>query len=113
MNILEEMNEELNELNQPTKTKPNNLKRYNSASGIRSVMKSKTQRITRKDRMDLIKSKDLNVLLGQLDKSFKMILSAADNTGAVEQFIIGKLNIAKNQITKRVQQEINRQSKND
>lgn len=95
---LEEMNNELNE-------------RYNANSGKMAAVQSKTQRITRTDRLDLVKSTDLDTLLGQMDVSFKQILAAADNTGNIEQFVIGRLNQVKQQVTKRVENEKKKQAR--
>ena len=112
---LNEMNEklsnELNEFNQPSNSKnptdmaPVQPKRYNAATGKQTAMKTKSQRITRKSQMDLVNSKDLGTLMGQIDVSFKQILSAADNTGSIETFIIQQLNMTKQRIAKRVEQE--------
>lgn len=117
MKLLEEMNKELNEFNQPTNNAnptdmaPPKQQRYNSASGKMSAMRSKTQRITRKNRLDLVKSTDLDTLMGQMDVSFKQILAAADNTGTIEQFVIQRLNQVKQQVAKRVAAEKKKQAR--
>ena len=115
MKLIEDMNRELNEFNQPTNNaNPTDMappKRYNANSGKMSAIQSKTQRITRTDRLDLVKSKDLDTLVGQMDVSFKQILAAADNTGNIEQFIIGRLNQVRQQVTARVAQEKKKQAK--
>lgn len=116
MNTFEDM---VNEFNQPTNDAnptdmapgQNQQTRYNASTGRISAMRSKTQRITRKDRMDLVNSRDMNVLLSQMDVSFKQILAAADNTGPVEQFVIAQLNAVKQRIIKRIEQEKKRQLK--
>jgi hypothetical protein len=60
--------------------------------------------------MDLVNSKDLNTLKGQIDASFKLILAAADNT-PVESFLIGQLNIMKKRLNQRIDNEIQKQKK--
>jgi len=88
----------------------NKPKRYTSATGIQATQKSKTQRITRASRMDLVKSKDLDTLKGQMDASFKMILAAADNT-TIEAYVIGRLNMVAKQINARIDAEKKKQTK--
>lgn len=104
-----ELKQLLFEFNQPT-NKNNPSKRYNSSTGVRGAMRSKTTRITRKDRIDAVKSKDLNQLKNQIDASFQLILAAADNT-PVESFIIGRLNQIRKQLDNRIDQEIKKQDK--
>lgn len=117
MNIFEEMDQELNEFNQPTNNAnptdmaPPKQQRYNASTGKMNAMRAKSQRITRKDRLDLVKSKDLDTLLGQMDVSFKQILAAADNTGPMEQFVISQLNQVKQRITKRAANEKKKQAR--
>lgn len=110
MNTFDEM---LNEFNQPSNnynpTDQPEQKRYNSSTGRRTAARSKTQRITRKDRMELVNSKDLNVLKGQIDTSFKQILAAADNT-SLEAYVIGRLNMIKRQIDQKINKELQKQS---
>lgn len=105
----------LTEFNQPTNAQnptdqPGKNSRYTSATGARSAMQSKTTRITRKDRMDLVKSKDLQTVKNQVDVSFKQILAAADNT-PIESFIIGRLNQIKRQIDQKIDQEMKKQER--
>jgi hypothetical protein len=110
---LKKLEEELLEYNQPSNDKnPTDQpgKRYNASTGRMTAAKAKTQRITRKDRMDLVNSKDLNTLKGQIDASFKLILAAADNT-PVESFLIGQLNIMKKRLNQRIDKEMQKQKK--
>lgn len=106
---LKEFNNELKEFNQPTNDyNPtdqivNKKQRYNASTGTRTAMQSKTQRITRKDLVDLTKTKDMGVLLSQLDASFKLVLMAADGT-PVEQFVISQLNQVKQRIAAKIEQ---------
>jgi len=106
---LKEFNKELKEFNQPTNDyNPtdqivNKKQRYNASTGTRTAMQSKTKRITRKDLVDLTKAKDVDMLLSQMDASFKLILMAADGTPA-EQFVIAQLNQVKQRITAKIEQ---------
>lgn len=106
---LKEFNKELKEFNQPsndynpTDQIVNQKQRYNASTGTRAAMQSKTQRITRKNLVDLTKAKDTNVLVSQMDESFKLILMAADGT-PVEQFVISQLNQVKQRILAKVEQ---------
>ncbi len=97
----------LNEFNQPSNAyNPTDMApdpRYNASTGVRTAMQSTTQRITRNDLVGLTKAKDMNVLLSQMDESFKLILMAADGT-PVENFVIAQLNQVKQRIMAKVNQ---------
>lgn len=104
---LNQPSDDVNLTDMPGKTK---YKRYTSASGAQAARTAKTQRITRSYRMDLVKSKNLNTLMGQVDASFKMILAAAHNT-SVESYVIGRLNMIRKQLNTRITAEIEKQTK--
>lgn len=71
-----------------------------------------TTRITRQDKMKLLRSKDLEQLKATMDKGFEMILAAAKGT-TLQQTILQKLNVARRQIFQKLDKEIEKQSKQE
>lgn len=79
-------------------------KRLTRASGRQYAFKGPgVTRITRKDKRDLLKEKDLNKIMPVLENSFAMMIAAVQGT-EIEQFTLARINTLRQQIKKKVEQ---------
>jgi hypothetical protein len=69
-----------------------------------------TTRVTRSDKMSLLKETDPTAVKNAMESAFKIIIAAANGT-PVQQLAITKINMIRKQIFDKLDQEIERQSK--
>ena len=78
-------------------------KRLTRASGRQYVMQSPAViRTTRKDKMNLLKEKDVQKVMPVIENSFQIMIAAARGTD-LEQFVISRVNVVRQQLQKKYQ----------
>ncbi len=85
----------------PTSTPPKRLTRQ---SGRQYAYTGPgVTRITRRDKMDLLKEKDINKIMPILENAFQLMIAAVRGT-PMEQYTISRLNVLRRQLNKKADQ---------
>lgn len=103
-NLEDELNEALG--TSRSDTSPN--EKFTPNIGRQTAMKAKQQIITRKDRLDLLKETDLEIIGQTVDNYLKGIMIAVDNT-PLKQFTFGRLQQFKKQFDQKMESAKKRQ----
>lgn len=103
--IRKHLEDELNEVGGDiTSTGMNSSKRLTRAHGRQYAFQGPgITRITRKDKRDLLKEKDISKVMPVLENSFAMMIAAVQGT-ELEQFAISRLNMLRQQLQKKANQ---------
>lgn len=84
----------------PKNLQPNSGRKYAYSGPMRTV-------ITRKDKKELLDTKDLSAVMPALESAFQMMIAAVKGTSA-QNWMIGSLNM----IRRRLQKQVERDQKN-